>query len=116
MSVSTPQLPAQFADLERFVAFWARSSVDGRVDSRCSSSMDAISEFYDATIPRAAAMVEYLDQFPLYDMPESAGCLMRLLLALAHASIAVEIQGQPLPPQTTYPLGVKLISGVAPFG
>jgi len=49
-------------------------------------------------------------------MPEDVGRLMQLLLGLAQSSIAVEIQGQPLPPKTSYPLAVRLVSGVAPYG
>lgn len=78
--------------------------------------MSEIQAFYNAAIDRAGDILHYLDQFPLGDMPGDAERLMQLLLGLAQSSIAVEIQGQPLPPKTTYPLAVRLISGVEPFG
>ena len=109
-------LPAQFSDLERFVALWAKPTVNERVDARCRSSMAEITEFYDALIVRAGDILDYLDQFPLDDMPDDAARLAQLLLALVQASVAVEIQGQPLPPKTEYPFRAELIGGVAPFG
>lgn len=109
-------LPAQFADLERFVAHWAKPTVDERVDARCRSTMAEITEFYDVLIERASDILDYLDQFPLHEMPEDAARLAQLLLALVQASVAVEIQGQPLPPKTEYPFRVELVGGVAPFG
>lgn len=113
---TTNMLPPQFADLERFVDHWAKPTVNERVDARCRLSMAEITEFYDTLIVRAGDMLDYLDQLPLHDMPEDAARLTQLLLALVQASVAVEIQGQPLPPKTDYPFRVELIGGVAPFG
>lgn len=109
-------LPPAFAELEKFAAIWAKPSVDERIFVRGTNSMESITDFYDAAIVRAEEMLTYLDQFPLHDMPVDAANLLKLLLGLAQASVAVEIQGQPLPPKTTHPLGVHLVSGIAPFG
>lgn len=110
------RLPSGFEDLEQFVAMWAKPTVNERIDARWGGSMEDIQEFYDAAIDRAPHMLEYLNALPLYDLPEDAGRLLQLLLGLAQCSIAVEIQGQPLPPKTSYPLAVRLVSGVQPFG
>ncbi|VWX50006.1 hypothetical protein [Novosphingobium sp. 9U] len=109
-------LPPSFADLEAFVPFWARETVNARIDARCSSEMVETRAFYDAAIERAPAMLDYLEDMPLHSLAPDAANLMKLLLGLAQASIAIEIQGQPLPPKTEYPFRVELISGVAPFG
>lgn len=114
--MTQPMLPPQFGELERFVSMWAGFTLNERMDARGRNSMAEIREFYDAAIVRAEEMLAYLKPFPLDNLPEQAGCVLRLLLGLVHASIAVEIQGQPLPPKTTFPLGVHLISGIAPFG
>lgn len=111
-----PQLPPGFEGLEQFVAMWAKPTVNERVDARWGGSMGEIQEFYDAAIVRAPEILAYLDKLPLYDLPQDAGRLLQLLLGLAQCSIAVEIQGQPLPPKTSYPLAVRLVSGVQPFG
>jgi len=114
--MSNALLPSGFAALEPFVATWAKPTVNERLDARCRSSMDDIRGFYEATIERAPEMLTYLDDFELDRMPEDAGRLMQLLLALAQVSVAVEIQGQPLPANCRYPLGVSLTRGVTPFG
>lgn len=113
---TTIQLPEAFADLQPFVAKWAKPTTNERLAARCASSMEEIRTFYDAAIVRAEAALDYLDRLDLHDLSEDAACLMQLLLGLVQASIAVEIQGQPLPPKTTAPLGVSLVSGAAPFG
>lgn len=109
-------LPPEFSDLEPFVNAWAKSSVNERLDARFGSSLAEVQSFYDVAIDRAGAMLEYLDQFRLDAMPEDAGRLMQLLLGLAHASVAVEIQRQLLPRNAKLPIPVRLVSGVEPFG
>lgn len=42
--------------------------------------------------------------------------LMQLLPGLAQASIAVEVQGQPLPRKATYPIAMQSVAGFEPFG
>ena len=113
---SANRLPAAFSDLEPFVANWAKPTTNERLATRCASTMDEIRAFYDATIGRAEAALDYLDQLDIHNLPDDAACLMQLLLGLVQASIAVEIQGQPLPFRTSAPLGVSLVSGAAPFG
>jgi hypothetical protein len=110
------RLPTGFGALEPFVAKWAKPTVNERLNARCVSSMEEIRAFYDVAIEHASDILVYLDQFSLDEMPDQAGCLMQLLLALAHASVAVEIQGKPLPTNCRYPLGVFLKNGVSPFG
>lgn len=112
----TRLLPPAFADLERFVPYWACSTVNERIDARCKNTMPDIRAFYDAMIVRAADMLAHLENGAMHELAEDDATLLKLLLALAHAAIAVEIQQQPLPPKTTYPFRVKLVSGVAPFG
>lgn len=109
-------LPSQFADLQIYVDRWAVDSVDERIALRGTTPMADIRQFYDAAIVRASEMLDYLDPMPLHELEGPDACVMKLLLGLAQASIAVEIQGQPLPPKTTHPLGVHLVSGVTPFG
>lgn len=110
------KLPATFAELEPFAPVWAKPTVDERLAARGTSTMEEITAFYDAMIVRADEVLSYLDQFALYDMPEDAACLMQLLLALVQASVAVEIQKQPLPPRTSFPFHVSMVSGAEPFG
>ena len=110
------ELPDAFADLERFVAKWAKPTTDERLAARTASTMDEITAFYDAMIVRADAALAHLEPFDLHALPAREATLLQLLLALVQASMAVEIQRQPLPPKTRHPLGVSLVGGAIPFG
>jgi hypothetical protein len=87
-------LPDQFEDLEQFID-WALPTERERNNKRIASTMPAIEAFYDAMLPRARAIVAYLDKFPLDEMPVREIRLMNLLLSLAEVANAVEIFKQP---------------------
>ena len=93
-------LPAEFADLEPFVADWCLDSEPERYAKRVSSSMDEIQAFYDAIFPRAEAAIAYLEKFPLDELPDDAHRLLKLLYSLVLASFPVEIWKQPYIPDT----------------
>jgi len=94
-------LPAEFSDLERFVADWCLDSEPERYAKRLSSTMDEIQEFYDAIMPRAEDAMRYLEKFPLDDLPENAWRLLKLLYSLILISFPVEIWRQPGIPDTS---------------
>lgn len=93
-------LPAEFADLEPFVADWCLDSEPERYAKRVSSTMDEIQAFYDAIFPRAEAAIQYLEQFPLDALPDDAHRLLKLLYSLILISFPVEIWRQPSIPDT----------------
>ena len=86
-------LPAQFASLEPFAAYWAAPTLDLRDTRRLESSEEQRLAFYHAVKDIAPAMLEYLDgkSFSAYD--EADHRLMDLLLSLIHLSLAVEVEG-----------------------
>ena len=98
--MAEPLLPPEFADLEPWVAEWCLDSEPERYAKRLASSMDEIQAFYDAIFPRAEEAMEYLEQFPLDDLPEDAFRLLKLLYSLIIMSFAVEIWQQPYIPDT----------------
>jgi hypothetical protein len=93
-------LPAEFSDLEPFVADWCLDSEPERYAKRLASTMDEIQTFYDAIFPRAEEAIVYLEQFPLDDLPDDALRLLKLLYSLILVSFAVEIWKQPYIPDT----------------
>ena len=99
--MSAALLPAEFADLEPFVADWCLDSEPERYAKRLGSTMEEIQEFYDAIMPRAEAAMQYLEKLPLDDLPEDAWRLLKLLYSLIVMSFAVEIWKQPNIPDTT---------------
>ena len=62
--------------------------------------MAEMQAFYDAIAPRAEAAIDYLDQYPLDDMPEEALNLMHLLYSMIMVSFPVECWRQPRVPDT----------------
>lgn len=88
-------LPAGFQDLEVFVSAWSLPTERERNRQRLSSSMSEIQALYDALLPRMDEIFNYLNQFPLNEMPEDAKRLFNLSLALAEVAPAVEFYKQP---------------------
>ena len=84
-------LPEGFRELERFVNAWSLSTQNQREAARRASSIDERKDFYDATVPRLGAIVEYLNRFPLDSMHEDAQRLMHLMLAIAEVAPHVEL-------------------------
>jgi len=93
-------LPTEFADLEPFAAKWSLPTEHERYATRLASSMDEMQAFYDVCFPRAEAAIEYLDQFPLDELPDDARNLMRVLYSLISISFAVEAWRQPHVPDS----------------
>lgn len=92
---STELLPDGFGDLEPFVAKWAVATEVERNRIRRGSSMRDIRMFYDALLPRLDAVIIYLKQFPLDNMPEAARRLLRIALSGMEIAPAVELYRQP---------------------
>jgi hypothetical protein len=98
--MAEPLLPPEFSDLEPLVADWCLDSEPERYAKRLSSTMHEIQAFYDAMFPRAEAAIQYLEKFPLDDLPEDAFRLLKLLYSLILMSFPVEIWRQPYIPDT----------------
>jgi hypothetical protein len=96
-STTAGGLPSQFCDLERFSA-WILERQDDRYNLRLASTMAEMQALYDTMMPRLPAIVEYLDQFPVDDLPEPARKLMLLTFSLVQASFPVEAWRQPIVP------------------
>ena len=92
-------LPEAFADLEDWGA-WALPKETERSRKRQASTMAEIRAFYDALLPRMAAVLSYLNEFPLDGLPEPEERLFYLTLALAEVAPAVELFQQPREDET----------------
>jgi len=98
MSGST--LPAPFADLEPWVADWARPTRQGRYEMRLSKSIEELEAFYDAIAPRAEDAIAYLSGLDFHSLPEDATRLLQLLYSMILVSYAVNIFKQPRIPDS----------------
>jgi hypothetical protein len=89
-----PSLPAEFAELEPYAAEWSLPTEAERYAKRLSSTMDELQAFYDATFPRLADALTYLDQFEYPALPNEAKNLLNALYSLVNASFPVEVWRQ----------------------
>ncbi|HUY20038.1 MAG TPA: hypothetical protein VNE82_17440 [Candidatus Binataceae bacterium] len=87
-------LPDEFADLEPFIE-WSLPTERARNAKRLASSMEEITKFYQAMLPRTEKILEYLDRFELGKMPEREQRLMDLTLGFAEVANAVELFKNP---------------------
>ena len=116
MSPRDTGLPKGFESLEPFVAYWVRDSNDERRAARSTAPMDDIRAFYDAIVARAPDAIAYLEPVPLDAMPDDATRLFKLLLAMNHAAIAVEMHGAPRAVDSPWPAPVRVAKGPWPHG
>lgn len=90
-----PSLPDAFADLERFASTWCLPTERERYDQRLASAMADLTEFYEATFPRYADAMKYLDTFPLQELPERETNLLHLLYSFISVSLSIDMWQQP---------------------
>nr|ALV86407.1 hypothetical protein [uncultured bacterium 16] len=109
-------LPAGFEALEPFVTYWVRETNDQRREARSTAQMEDIQAFYDTVVPMAEQGITYLENFELGKMPPDAERLFKLLLAMNHAAIAVEMHGAPRAFDSTWPSAVRITQGPWPHG
>lgn len=93
-------LPPEFADLEKYVADWARPTRQERYDMRLSKSFDELCEFYDTAGARAEAAIVHLNSKDIDNLDEPDLALLRLLYSLILVSYAVNIFSQPRVPDS----------------
>ena len=84
-------LPAQFAEFERFVAKWDRPGTADRYAVRLASTIEELQEFHDAMLPRIREIRAFLDGKPLADLSDADRLLGRLTFAWISAAEAVEV-------------------------
>lgn len=108
-------LPAGFQDLEPLVPYWAGVTPGDRWDRRARASMEDIRAFYDIMVQRTDAALKYLQPKPLEELEGADARLFRLVLALAHVAMAVELHKQPRAPFSPYPHGIEIVKGPGPF-
>lgn len=93
-------LPEGFADLEPWVADWAKPTRAERYAARLSKTSDELAAFYDAIAPRAEEAIAYLDTLDLDALPDDATRLLQLLYSMILVSYAVNIFHQPRIPDS----------------
>ncbi|NNL85920.1 MAG: hypothetical protein HKP27_09720 [Myxococcales bacterium] len=87
------RLPEGFGDLEVWVSEWSLATQDERWDKRLRSSAEELQAFYHALLPYLPAILDYVDAYPLGELPETAERLFNLAMTLAEVAPNVELYG-----------------------
>jgi len=93
-------LPAEFADLEPFAAYWCLETETERFNRRGSCTMDDLQPFYDLAMERLDEARAYLDLKDVHELDEQDTNLLNLLFSLIQISFSVELWRQPRIPDT----------------
>jgi hypothetical protein len=109
-------LPEGFEELAPFLEQWNLRTSHERWIKRAETPYAEIQRFYDALMARAEEATTYLDQFPLNEMPEPAQNLFRLLLAMTHAAIAVEMHQSSSIRNAPSEHALEIVTGFQPHG
>jgi hypothetical protein len=100
-------LPSAFADLEPFAAEWGLPNEQARQHHRVSSDLDTARKFYEAMLPRMAAVFDYFDRIPHADLdrlaPEDRR-LFQLAAAFYEASHPIEMKWRRTDIDDAFPL------------
>ncbi len=86
-------LPTGFEDLTPYLA-WALPTEHARRARRAASSMEEIRTFYDVMLARMEAVLPFLAQHDIDQVPPAVQRLFLLATALAEIAPAVEMYGE----------------------
>lgn len=93
------KLPSEFTALEPHLD-WDLATEPERYAKRLASTMAQMQEFYDVAFPLLNDVIEYVDQYPLGDLPDDAKILMHIMQSLVMVSFPIEAWKQPRVPDS----------------
>jgi hypothetical protein len=104
-------LPNGFEALEFFCERWAGENAQARMRLRIESSAEDRHQFYAAASPLLPAALEHLDSRDLTALDEQEIRLLKLMLALAHVSLAEERYGKHEPLHALHLQHMRIVKG-----
>ncbi len=84
-------LPSKFQELAPYVKEWALATENARHKKRSSCTPEELRDFYDTMLPHIEGILDYLDTFPLGQLPQAEQNLLNLALSMAHAGLFIEV-------------------------
>ena len=84
-------LPDPFSELEPFAAEWALSNEEDRFRKQMVTSIESLREFYDAMVPRAEEIADYLNALDLKALPDDARTLFHMLITFVESAHPIEL-------------------------
>lgn len=80
-----------FSDLEKFIKEWGDVDAHSRLRKRSSAEFSDIKAFYDVIVPHLEEIIEFLNQFPIDDIPEQYQPLAFMALSACEIDDPVNI-------------------------
>ncbi len=80
-----------FNELQPWIDSWGLASARERLGRRVDSELREIQAFYDAVSPRLEEIIEYLNHFPVDEIPEDDRKLAWMVLALCEVDDALHV-------------------------
>lgn len=100
----TQKLPAQYRELEPFVADWALETEAERLKKLVATSIDDLRTFYDAIYPRAAAIRDELSARKLDALTAEEKTLFFLLMTFIEVAHPIELNWKETDIDDAFPL------------
>lgn len=100
----TQTLPAQFRELQPFVADWALETEGGRLKRLVVSSIEDLKVFYDAMFTRSAEMRDYLSERKLDSLLPEEKTLFFLLMTFIEVAHPIELNWKETDIDDAFPL------------
>ncbi len=110
------RLPAGFEELEPFVADWDLPTSHERWMHRNRAPYADVMRFYEAMFARAEEATALVERYPLNALPDDVARLFRLVLALTHAAVGVELHQASHSPWSPVEHELRLTAGIQPHG
>ena len=80
-----------FSDLKEFMDEWGYADAHERLKKRSNAEFSDIKKFYDAVVPRLEEIIEFLNQYPVDDIPGEFRPLAYMALAACEVDDPVNI-------------------------
>ena len=93
-----------FSELDPFAQEWGLATTHERLVKRLASTFDELTTFHAAMTPRLDEIIQFLNQFPMTDIPEPYQPLASMALAMCEVDDAVSKWGSPTSPAAASPL------------
>ena len=101
--MSQRPLPTEFADLARFVDAWAQPTERERYLKLHGSTIGELRVFYDEMLPRMDAILDWLDQFDVNELPPDARTLYELAMTFAETAHPIDLRWSSVDFTDAYP-------------
>ena len=80
-----------FSDLSGFIGTWGLETAPERLNNRSTANLSEMQAFYDAVTPRLEEIIEFLNQFPVNEIPEEFRPIANMALAVCEVDDAINL-------------------------